>query len=299
MKILISGAGGLVGSGLVPALRKSGNDVQPLVRFRKGMGDNEFWWKAHSGEINLQALNSWGGPDAMVHLAGENIAKRWSEQQKRAIRESRVEATERLCDSLLRLRRRPSTFVSASAIGFYGNRGDEVLVENSPRGIGFLSEVTVDWEKASGALVNADFRVAHLRFGMILSREGGALARMLPVFRLGFGGKIGDGRQWMSWISRTDVIRIMRFTLETPGFSGACNAVSPGPIRNVDFTKALARSLRRPAFFRVPAWVLRLALGQMAEELLLTSQRVLPKRISEAGFEFQHPTIEKALAGEL
>jgi uncharacterized protein len=297
MKILISGASGLVGSALVDSLVRGGNEVRRLVR--DGDGEDGVRWNVETGEIDDRALAAWGGPEAGVHLAGENIGEgRWTEKKKRRIRESRVEGTEWLAKSLARLGR-VRTFVSASAIGFYGDRGDEVLTERSAKGTGFLADTCESWEAAARPIAEAGARVVHLRFGMILSAEGGALGRMLPVFCAGLGGRLGSGRQWMSWISRADVVRAIEFALReidaAHEVKGAFNAVAPNPVRNLEFTKELGRALGRPTVFPVPAFGLRLIFGEMADALLLSSAGVLPERLLQAGFQFEHPTLREAL----
>jgi uncharacterized protein len=296
MKVLVSGAGGLVGKALSLHLSENRADSRPLVR---GRSAKTLWWEPETGKVNAAALNEWR-PDAFVHLAGENIAsRRWNTDQKRKIWESRLPATERLVRSLLSLERPPPIFIGASAVGYYGNRGDEALSEESAPGNDFLADVCRGWEVATAPLEAGGVRVVHLRFGMILSDEGGALPRMLPIFRFGLGGKLGSGKQWVSWIALTDVLRIIRWALMNPNAHGAYNAVTPHPVRNVEFTKALGRLLQRPTFLPVPAGALRLAFGEMAEALLLTSQRAVPKRLSAEGFRFDHSEVEPALRHEL
>jgi uncharacterized protein (TIGR01777 family) len=294
MKVLISGAGGLVGSALEAELGRRGEEARALERGRAGKG---IGWEPQSGAIDLQELEVWR-PQALVHLAGENIAaRRWSPEQKRRIRESRVEATQKLVESLLRLSRPPEIFVGASAVGIYGSRGDEILTEESPAGDGFLGEVAESWEKAAEPLRAAGTRVVHLRFGMILSRNGGALPRMVPLFKLGLGGKIGSGRQWMSWIALADVVRLIRWALENPRAAGAYNAVAPEPVTNAEFTRCLANVLGRWAILPVPRMALRAAFGEMADALLLASQRVIPKRLRDEGFTWAVPSLGQALEG--
>lgn len=297
MKILVSGASGLVGSAVVPALVRSGNDVRKLVRERKpgnGPDGNEIAWNVETGGVDEKALKEWGGPEAVIHLAGENIANgRWTKEKKRRIRESRVETTQRLAKSLARVGG-VKVFVGASAIGFYGNRGDEVLTEASSRGEGFLAETCEQWEAAPQTLVAGGARVVHLRFGMILSTEGGALAKMLPIFRLGLGGKLGNGRQWVSWVSRNDVVRTIEFALQETAMAGPHNVVAPNPVRNVEFTQELGKAIDRPTVLPAPAFALRMVFGKMAEALLLSSQRVIPERLMRSGFKFEQPTVRDA-----
>jgi uncharacterized protein (TIGR01777 family) len=245
-------------------------------------------------------LQKFGAPEAIIHLAGENIAaRRWSAKQKARIRDSRVEATRKLTAFLARSVPTLKVFMGASAIGYYGDRGDEVLTEQSARGEGFLPDVCEGWEAAAETLPASGVRVAHLRFGMILSREGGALAKMLPVFRSGLGGKVGSGEQWMSWISIDDAARVIEFVLLEESVAGACNAVAPEPVRNREFTAALARHLRRPAVLPLPVAVVRMVFGEMGDALLLSSTRVVPERLERAGFEFRHRRLGEALGAVL
>lgn len=294
MKILVSGATGLVGSVLLPRFRAAGHEVKALARETSGIGSGGILWNAATGELDQEALQRWGGPEALIHLAGENIAgRRWTREQKLRIRESRVEATERLVKSLLQtpLKR----FIGASAIGFYGDRGDEELIESSPRGEGFLADTCERWEKAAGPLSANGVRVAHLRFGMILSGSGGALAKMLPVFRLGAGGRVGTGRQWVSWISLEDVVRAFEFLIEERSADGIFNVVTPNPVRNAEFARMLGAALNRPAVMPVPAMAVRAIFGEMADAVLLSSQRVRPERLQKMGFRFALPTLPEAL----
>jgi uncharacterized protein (TIGR01777 family) len=244
------------------------------------------------------------GLDAVVHLAGEPLSRRWSEERKARIRHSRVDTTRRLAEAMARAlsspARAPRTLVTASAIGIYGrDRGDEPLDEESTTGTDFLAEVATAWEGATAPAREAGVRAVTPRFGLILSPTGGALARMLLPFRLGLGGRVGSGRQWWSWIALDDVVGIVRFALATPALAGAVNAVAPHPVTNAEFTDTLGRVLRRPTIIVVPAFALRLVFGEMADATLLANQRVIPKRLQDAGFEFRHPTLEEALKYEL
>ncbi len=291
MRIVVTGSSGLVGSALVPALRAKGNDVARLVR-RAPASHDEIRWNA-AGPLPPEALR---GADAVVHLAGESIAgKRWNAATKEAIRSSRVETTKRLAEGILGLDPRPRVFVGASAIGVYGSRGDEVLVESSAPGDDFLAEVCRAWEEAAAPLARAGVRVVHLRFGVILSARGGALQKMLTPFRLGVGGVVGSGRQWMSWISLDDAVAAILFALGRESFAGAANAVAPSAVTNREFTKTLGRVLSRPTVFPMPAFAARLAFGEMADALLLSSARVRPAALEAAGFRFSHPRLEDAL----
>jgi hypothetical protein len=235
-------------------------------------------------------------PDAFVHLAGENIAAgRWTAARKARIRDSRVKVTRRLCESLARLSQPPKVVVSASAVGYYGDRSDEVLTEESPSGAGFLAQVCREWEAACGPAVQKGIRVVNLRTGMVLSAAGGMLPRILPPFRMGLGGRIGSGRQYMSWIALDDLVGVIVHALTCDRPAGPVNAVAPNPVTNLEFTRTLGRVLRRPTFFAVPAWAARLAFGEMAGALLLASARVEPARLAASGFVFRYPELEGAL----
>ncbi|MDT7542186.1 MAG: uncharacterized protein QOE33_2090 [Acidobacteriota bacterium] len=296
MKIIVTGASGLVGSSLMPSLLGRGHEVTQLVRRKSKSatgGVREVEWHPERGEIDAAALES---HDAAVHLAGESIAAgRWTDERKRLIRDSRVQGTSLLASTLASLKARPRALVSASAIGYYGDRGEEALTEQSAAGEGFLPDVCREWEAATEAARAAGIRTTLLRFGLILSAEGGALAKMLLPFKLGIGGKVGDGKQFYSWITLTDVIDIIHFALANENLSGAINVVAPEPATNSEFTKSLGRAVNRPAFFPVPAFGARLAFGEMADALLLASARVLPERLQAAGYEFKYPTLDGAL----
>ena len=292
MKILISGSTGLVGSAVVPTLQSSGHEVVRLVR-SSGSGAGSITWDPMSGQLSAASLE---GIDAAVHLAGENIAaRRWTTAQKALIRESRVAGTRLLAETLAKLRAAPKALVCASAIGFYGDRSDQRLNEDSPAGTGFLADTCREWEAAAKPAADRGIRVVHLRTGVVLASEGGALAKMLTPFRLGVAGIIGSGQQYMSWIALDDLVAAVSFALSSPTLRGPINAVAPNPVTNYEFTKTLGRVLRRPTLFPMPACAARLAFGEMADGLLLASTRVEPKRLMEAGFRFRYPELEAAL----
>jgi len=291
MHIAVTGASGLVGSALVPFLTTGGHRVTRLVR--KSPGTNEVGWDLAEGIRELSRLE---GVDAVVHLAGESIAAgRWTEARKAEIRRSRVQGTRRLCESLARLGRPPKALVTASAVGFYGDRGDETLTEGSAPGGDFLARLCQEWEAATEPASRAGIRVVHLRFGMILSPAGGALKKMLLPFKLGAGGRIGSGAQYMSWITIDDAIGAIQHAITAEPLRGPVNAAAPAPVTNAEFTRILARVLLRPAVAPMPAFVARLAFGELADALLLSSQRVMPTRLQAAGYRFRFPDLEAAL----
>ena len=293
MKILVSGSHGLVGRALVKSLIDDGHEVVRLVRHDRTLGAFEIEWHPNQGRIDSQPLE---GFDAVFHLAGESIASgRWTDEKKRAIRDSRVKGTALLSETLARLVRPPLVFVCASAIGYYGSRGDEVLTETSNPGDDFLASVCVEWEAATRAASGQGIRTVNARFGIILDRDGGALAKMLTPFRMGIGGRVGDGKQWMSWIALEDVIAGLKFMLLDKTAHGPVNFVAPEPVTNAEFTRTLGRVLARPTFFPMPAFAVRLAFGEMGDALLLSSQRVQPVVLEEKGFPFYWPTLEPAL----
>jgi uncharacterized protein (TIGR01777 family) len=290
MKILVSGSSGLVGSALIPTLSGAGHEVLRLVR-KKGIADSVYWDPA-KGVIDATGL---AGVDAAVHLAGENIAAgRWTTAQKAKIVDSRVKGTSLLADALAKLKRRPEVMVSASAIGFYGDRGDETLREDSPPGTGFLPDTSRKWEGAAEPASRAGIRVVHPRIGIVLARKGGALPKMALPFKLGVGGKIGTGRQYMSWIALDDLTAVILHCIESPHLQGPVNAVA-GAVTNLEFTKALGRALKRPTLFPLPAFAARIAMGEMADELLLASTRVEAARLAASGFQFRHRNLEDTL----
>jgi uncharacterized protein len=299
--ILLSGGSGFIGSQLNRELTSDGHRVVRLVRpeSRSSSAIETLAWNPANGMIDSAALARLR-PDAVVNLAGAPIAQRWTAARKRSIRESRVNGTRLLAGAIADLPDRPSVLVSGSAIGYYGaHRGDEVLDEDSAPGSDFLADVAGEWERSTQAAQAAGVRVVTVRTGVVLGRNGGALARLLLPFQLGVGGRIGNGRQWMSWISRQDAVGAIRFALDTPSVQGATNLVAPEPVRNDEFARTLGRVLRRPSFFPVPAAALELLFGSMARNTILADQRVVPKRLAGAGFEFRHPRLESALRAEL
>ena len=282
----------MVGSALVPALRLQGHEVVTLVR-RPARREDEIAWNPAAGDLAPAVL---AATDAIVNLAGENIAAgRWTLVRKEALRRSRVDSTRTLVQALGRAEPRPRVLVNASAVGFYGDRGDEVLTEDSLVGRGFLPDLCAEWETEAQAAESLGVRVVRLRLGVVLAREGGALARLLPLFRLGLGGRLGDGRAWMSWIELDDLVRVVSAALTDPRLEGAINAVAPGPVTNRDFTAALGRMLHRPTILPVPRRLLELVYGEMAGATLFASARVMPGRLLGGGFIFRQADITAAL----
>jgi uncharacterized protein len=298
VNVAITGSSGFLGSALVSSLRNDGHRVIVLVRREPRAGEDALQWDPPSGTIVPLGASL---ADVVVHLAGESVfGVRWTAAKKRRIRESRVASTRRLTGTLVRLAKPPALLVCASGVNCYGsNRGDEVLTEDSPRGSGFLAEVGREWEAASAAAIARGIRVVNLRFGVVLGAGGGALATMLPPFRLGLGGVIGGGAQWMSWIALDDAIGAIRHALTTDALRGPINAVAPAPVTNAEFTRTLGRVLGRPTVLPVPAFAARLALGEMADELLLGSLRVVPARLQASGYRFRQPTLEGAFRAAL
>jgi uncharacterized protein (TIGR01777 family) len=296
MRIAVTGATGLVGSALVPFLTTQGHNVVKWVR-RAAAGPDEVAWDPAGGRLELAALRD---VDAVVHLAGENLASgRWTAERKRAIRDSRIASTRLVAERLAEATKadgRPRVWASASAIGFYGNRGEEALTEDSAGGDGFLAAVCRDWEAATEAACAAGVRVAHLRFGVVLSPQGGALAKLLPPFRAGLGGPVGDGRMWMSWIGLDDAVGAVGHVLHDARLAGPVNIVAPHPVRGAEFAATLGQVLHRPAVARVPAMMLKLMFGEMAEATILASAKVHPARLEAAGYSFRHAHLAAALS---
>ncbi|HEY7634022.1 MAG TPA: TIGR01777 family oxidoreductase [Gemmatimonadales bacterium] len=293
LNVLVTGSSGLVGSSLIPFLTTGGHRVTRLVRRTPRSG--EIQWDPSAGRLDPAELE---GIDAVVHLAGENLAARWSPARKRAIRDSRVSATRLLAHAVAQLQRRPRVLVSTSAVGVYGNRGDQVLTEtdaDSATPPDFLVDVVREWEAATEPARAAGIRVVLLRSGLVLSPAGGVLGRMLPAFRMGAGGRLGSGRQWMSWIAIDDTIGAIHHALTTDSLSGPVNATAPNPVTNREFAATLGRVLGRPAVLPAPATALRLAFGEMADVALLAGARVVPARLTQSGYQFRHPHLEDAL----
>ena len=293
MNITLTGATGLVGSRVVAALLAAGNKLHVLGRRRSGKLPETVAFSAWDA-ASAPPPESLVDADAIIHLAGEPVAQRWNDDVKRRIRESRVNGTHNLVQAISKLPQKPAVLICASAVGYYGSRGDDMLPEDAAPGSDFLSQVCVDWEKEATAAEQFGLRVVRVRIGVVLDGRGGALQRMLPPFKLGLGGRIGSGRQWISWIHLDDLAGIFRFALENP-VSGPINGVAPYPVTNADFTKALAAAVHRPAIFPVPLLALKLMFGEMSE-VLLASQRVQPRQAETAGFRYKFPQLEPALS---
>lgn len=289
MRILVSGSSGLLGTELLPSLGVAQHEVSRLVRGKAGKNDVQ--WDPER-PLSPKLVE---GFDAVVHLAGETIVGRWTPQKKAQIRNSRVQGTRNLVDALVNTARKPRVLITASAIGYYGDRGDELLREGSLPGRGFLPEVCKEWEAATQPSAQAGIRCVQMRFGIVLSGRGGALRKMLPPFRLGLGGIVGNGRQYWSWISIADVVGVVHHILRMQSVQGPVNVVAPQAVTNAEFTQALSAVLRRPAFLPMPAFAARFALGEMADELLLASQRVEPVKLVASAYEYQQPDLPHAL----
>ena len=292
MKVLITGASGLVGTELQKSFAAQGYEM--LLASRKvATDDRHIQWSVEDGFTDPEKLE---GIDAVVHLAGENVSGlRWTDDKKKAIRDSRVLGTRNVVDAISKLKNKPKVFVASSAIGFYGERGDEEVTESSAAGDNFLAEVSKAWEAESRRAEDAGIRTVLLRTGIVLSKDGGALSTMLLPFKLGVGGVVGSGKQWMSWISLPDEIDVINFVIENENIRGAVNAVSPNPVTNHDFTKTLGEVLYRPTFFPLPEFAVSMVFGEMGDVLLLASTKVLPKRLEDAGFEFKYPNLKEAV----
>lgn len=292
MKVLISGSSGLIGTALVRSLESSGHSVARLARPSSARVSDSIAWDPASGSLDARQLE---GFDAAVHLSGENVASgRWSADQKARIRDSRVKSTELLANALAGLDSPPKVFACASATGYYGDRSGEILTEDAAPGSDFLAGVGVEWEKATAPASDAGIRVVNMRISVVLTAAGGMVATVGPIFRLGLGGKLGSGAQYLSWISREDIIRAMEWILERDDLSGPVNLCSPNPVTNSEFTRTMGRVLRRPTLFPVPRFALRITQGEITD-MLLASVRAAPEKLMESGFEFRHPNMEDAL----
>ncbi len=290
MKVLLSGSSGLVGSAFRSSEKASQHEIIRLLRSKlSDIPQGSTVWNDRKADNCIPEV------DGVVHLAGESVIGRWTKSKKSEIFSSRVESTKNLVASILQNKNLPEVFICASAIGIYGNRGNESLDETSSSGDGFLAETTIAWENACRPLKDAGVRVVNLRIGVVLSNKGGALAKMLPAFKLGLGGPLGDGQQWMSWVSIEDLIQSIHFLLDNNNLSGPVNITSPTPLTNREFTKTLGSTLRRPTIFPVPKAILELIFGEMAKETLLLSSKVLPQKLLSSGFQFKHPQLKQAL----
>lgn len=291
MNVVIAGASGLVGAALIPVLKSMGAQITRMVRSKPKAGELE--WHPSQSEMTAGILD---GFDTIINLAGENIAGgRWTDDQKRKIRESRINGTRLLSEAIARLSPKPRVFICASATGIYGDRDDEILDEQSESGGGFLARVCREWEEATEPAIKAGVRVVNLRLGPILAREGGMLAKLLTPFKMGMGGKVGSGRQYISWIAIEDAIQAIKLAIEDASIQGALNIVAPNPVTNEEFTKTLGHVLNRPTALAMPAFAARLAFGEMADEVLMASQKVIPKKLIAAGFVFKYPELEPTL----
>ena len=292
MRILISGSHGFIGSAVFESLQKQGHELLRLIRPTQIARSDEIFWEPVSQFINQSKLKN---IDAVIHLAGENIFGRWNEKKKQAIYDSRVIGADFLCKTIAKLKPKPAVLLCASAIGYYGNRGDEDVTESDSPGSSFLSQVCQDTETTTEFAAKAGIRTVNLRFGMVLGTEGGALAKMLPAFKMGMGGPLGDGQQWVSWISIADAVGAIEFALSHKKLSGPANVVSPQPIRNKEFAQTIGKILHRPEPVPVPKTMLHLMFGDFAEEALLSSTKALPEKLTQAGYKFQHPDLQAAL----
>ena len=292
MKVLITGASGLIGKELQRSFTEKGYEL--LLASRKEPQDEKhIQWSIEDGFTDPDKLE---GIDVVVHLAGENVSGlRWTDEKKKAIRDSRILGTRNVVDAISKLKHKPKTFIASSAIGFYGERGEEEVTESSAAGDNFLAGVCKDWEAESRRAEDAGIRTVLLRTGIVLSKDGGALATMLTPFKLGVGGVVGSGKQWMSWISLEDQIAVINFLIDNENIRGAVNAVSPNPVTNHDFTKTLGDVLYRPTFLPLPEFAVSMIFGEMGDALLLASTKVMPKRLEDAGFEFKHPNLKEAI----
>ena len=294
MRILITGASGLIGTALQKSFEEKGYEML-LASRSEPKSERDIQWNADAGFADEDLLRL-EGLDAVIHLAGESIsALRWTDEKKKAIRDSRVHGTRTMIEAFARLEKKPKVFISASAIGFYGDRGDEEMTETNSVGDTFLSEVSKEWESESRRAEDMGIRTVLLRNGIVLSKDGGALATMMTPFKLGVGGVVGSGKQWMSWVSLDDAVGIVNYALENENLRGAVNVVSPNPVTNEEFTKTLGEVLYRPTFLPLPEFAVNLVFGEMGDALLIDSTRVVPKRLLDSGFKFRYPEINSAL----
>lgn len=298
MRVIITGASGLIGSQLESFLLSKGNSVKRLVRKKNPLSKNEAFWDPVNGYLDASEID---GFDAIINLAGESLSEgRWSEEKKQRILESRIQGTQLLSQKIAELPHPPKVLINASAIGFYGDRGEEELTEKSASGSkSFVAKVCRDWEAATSGVLQAGIRVVCLRIGVVLSSKGGALAKMIPPFKMGVGGIIGSGEQYISWIAINDLVEVIYHVLTCEEIKGPVNAVSPNPVQNKDFTRILGDVLHRPSLFPMPAFAARLAFGEMADELILASTRVYPLELQKTGFQFKYPELRQALEGVL
>jgi uncharacterized protein (TIGR01777 family) len=294
--VAVSGATGMIGSALVARLRAGGHTVRRLVRSTGEMQRDDVRWDPMAAALDERVLD---GCDAIVHLAGSPIAQRWTDERKRDIRESRVRATSLIANAVASMAVKPRVVLSGSAIGYYGDRGDEPLDEQSTSGTDFLARISREWEGAAAAIANAGVRLVLLRTGIVLTSRGGALAKMLLPFKLGLGGPIGNGRQWMSWISMHDHLRAMEHAMFTDALHGPVNLVAPNPVPNAEFATTLGKVLSRPAMIPVPRFALKIAFGEMADATILASQRVMPRALMDSRFAFEHAKLEEALRASI
>ncbi len=292
MKILVTGSSGFIGRNLIDVLESRGDAVTRLIRSKNGAKPGSAYWNPECSDMELETLEDY---DAVVHLAGESIAGRWTKEKKEKIENSRVKGTKLIAGSLAKLDNKPGVLIAASAIGIYGDRGDEILNESSSSGSGFLADVALRWEEALEPAAKAGIRVVKLRIGMVLGKDGGALGKMLLPFKIGMGGVIGSGNQYWSWISIYDLIGIILYAIQNKKLNGPINAITPKPVTNREFTKTLGRVLGRPTIFPLPAFVARGIMGEMARETMLASTRVVPEKLTAAGYTFSYPELENAL----
>jgi uncharacterized protein (TIGR01777 family) len=292
MITLVTGSTGLIGSAVVEALREAGHEVYRLIRPPRQAGADEILWDPMEGVIDKSKLR---GCDAVIHLAGESIAGRWTAAKRKRIYDSRVKSSRLLCEYIAEMDNRPRVFISSSGVGYYGDQGERLLTEESLKGEGFLCTVACDWEAACRRADEFGVRTVQMRLGVVLSKNGGALPKMLPAFKLNLGGPLGGGKQYMPWVSLDDVVSVIMFVVENSTIAGPVNVVSPQTVTNAEFSQTLARTLRRRCFFGVPKFVLKLMFGDMGRELLLFSTRAVPQKLLDAGFEFKHADLAETL----